>query len=209
MPVVPLRFSSARRGKNWRGHNGVEIVMVRRTKMWVAVSILLASASAQVAFAQDRSVICESVDNGRNSCPMRTDGHVRLAEQMSKAPCVKHQNWDVESGGVWVSDGCRGRFELVRDEGARDDNRGFDDRRDQAPPPPPPPLPSDGASARLQSKCAHRVADYRRISPDDAIPQGSRIVSGGLFEVTIGTPQGAMVCTVDNDGNVRGVNEAQ
>jgi hypothetical protein len=187
----------------------MEIVMVGRTKMWTGVSILLAFATSHVAFAQDRSVVCESIDNGRNSCPMRTDGHIRLAEQMSKAPCVKHQNWDVENGGVWVSDGCRGRFELVRDEeGRRDENRGYDDRRDQAPPPPPPP-PSDGASARLQSKCAHRVADYRRISPDDAIPQGSRVVSDGMFEVTIGTPQGPMVCTVDNDGNVRGVNEAQ
>ena len=189
----------------------MEIVMVGRTKMWAAISVLMACTAAPMAFAQDRSVVCESIDNGRNSCPMRTDGHVRLAEQMSKAPCVKHQNWDVEAGGVWVSNGCRGRFELASrdDDDRRGDNRGYDDRRELAPPPPPPPPPSDGASARLQSKCAHRVADYRRISPDDAIPQGSRVVSDGLFEVTIGTPQGPMVCTVDNDGNVRGVNEAQ
>ena len=131
---------------------------------------------------------------------MRTDGHVQLVEQLSQTPCVKHQNWDVEDRGVWVSDGCRGRFELVsrEDEGRRD-------RADQAPPPPP----ADGASIRLQAKCAHRVADFRRISPDDAIPQGSRVVNGGLFEVTIGTPQGPMICTIDNDGNVSGINEAR
>ncbi len=175
-------------------------------KQWIASALVLACAATEGAYAQDRSVVCESIDNGRNSCPIRTDGHVRMVEQMSRAPCVKHQNWDTEEGSVWVSNGCRARFELVRDD--RDERRGYDDRR-EAPPPPPPPPPSDGASVRLQAKCAHRVADYRRISPDDAIPQGSRTVDDGVFEVTIGTPQGSMVCTVDRDGNVRGVNEAQ
>ena len=179
--------------------------MARRTQIWTAISFVFACAAAPIAFAQDRSVVCESLDNARNSCPMRTDGHVQLVEQLSQTPCVKHQNWDVEDRGVWVSGGCRGRFDLVRreDEGRRD---GYD-HADQAPPPSPP--PADGASARLQAKCAHRVADYRRISPDDAIPQGSRVVSDGLFEVTIGTPQGSMICTVDNDGNVTGVNEVR
>jgi hypothetical protein len=183
----------------------MEIVMARRTKIWTAISLLFACVSAPAAFAQDRSVVCESVDNGRTSCPMRTDGHVQLVEQISQTPCVKHQNWDVDERGVWVAGGCRGRFELVRreDEGRRD---GYD-RGDQAPPPPPP--SPDGASVRLQAKCAHRVADFRRISPDDAVPQGSRLVGPGMFEVTIGTPQGPMICTVDNDGNVSGINEAR
>jgi hypothetical protein len=206
---APLRLGSARRAKNLHISNGMEIVMARRTQMWTAVSLLFACAAAPAAFAQDRSVVCESVDNARNSCPIRTDGHVRLVEQISQTPCVKHQNWDVEDRGIWVSDGCRGRFELVsREDGGR---RGDEDRRegdaDQGAPPPPP--SADGASARLQAKCAHRVVDYRRMSPDDAVPQGSRVISGGLFEVTIGTPQGPMICTVDNDGNVRGINEAR
>jgi hypothetical protein len=177
--------------------------MIRRTQIWTAVSFVIACGIAPTAFAQDRSVVCESVDNARNSCAMRTDGHVQLVEQLSQTPCVEHQNWDVEDRGIWVSDGCRGRFELIHREG--EGRRGYD-HGDQAPPPPP---PADGASVRLQAKCAHRVADYRRISPDEAIPQGSRVVSDGLFEVTIGTPQGPMVCAVDSDGNVRGVNEAQ
>ena len=180
-----------------------------QSKQWIASAFVLACAATHGAYAQDRSVVCESIDNGRNRCPMRTDGHVRMVEQLSKAPCIKHQNWDAEDGSVWVSNGCRARFEVVerddrRDD--RDDRRGYDDRRD-APPAPPP--PSDGASVRLQGKCAHRVADYRRISPDDAIPQGSQTVGEGVFEVTIGTPQGSMVCTIDRDGNVRGVNEAR
>ena len=37
----------------------------------------------------------------------------------------------------------------------------------------------------------------------------NNVVGDGLFEVTIGTPQGPMICAVDSDGNVRGVNEAQ
>ena len=175
-------------------------------KQWIAAALVLSCAGAHSVYAQDRSIVCESIDNGRNSCSLRTDGHVRMVEQISKAPCIKHQSWDVEDGGIWVSNGCRARFEVVERDN-RDDRRGGDDDRRDAPPPPPP--PAEGASARLQAKCAHRVADYRRISPDDAIPQGSRAVDDGVFEVTIGTPQGPMVCTVDRDGNVRGVNEGQ
>ncbi|MEP6482854.1 MAG: DUF3011 domain-containing protein [Rudaea sp.] len=179
-------------------------------KNLIAAALLIAIGGTTSAFAQDRSVVCESIDNGRNSCPIRTDGRVRMVEQFSKTPCVKHDNWDVEDNGVWVSGGCRARFESMsrrEHEDRRDDDRRGDDRRDdqagmQTPPP-------DGASIRLQAKCAHRVAEYQRISTDDAVPQGSRVVGDGLFEVNIGTPQGTMVCTVDQDGNVRGVMQGQ
>ncbi len=181
--------------------------MQRQGKQWLATSLLIALGGLHQAIAQDRSVVCESIDRSRNSCPMRTDGHVRMVEQMSKAACVKHESWDVEDGGVWVSNGCRARFELVgRDH---DERRDRDDRRDDDDRAPPPPPPAEGAPIRLQAKCARRVADYRRISTDDAIPQGSSLVNDGLFEVSIGTPQGPMTCTIDRDGNVRGVNEAQ
>ena len=177
-------------------------------KLVAAATLLIGSACAHSAFAQDNSITCESNNNGRNACPLPFNGHVRLVEQMSRAPCVKHQNWDVQDGSIWVSDGCRARFVVVpRDRDERVD-RGGDDRDDRAPPPPPPEQ-SSGAPLRVQAACVHRVADYRRISRDDAIPQGSRAVADGLFEVSIGTPQGPMICTVDQDGNVRGVAEGQ
>ena len=179
---------------------------------FVAAATLLLGAHS--AFADDNSIKCESNDNGRNACPLPFSGHVRLVDQLSRTPCVKHQNWDVQDGSIWVQDGCRARF-VVIPRGERDADR---DDRDMPPPPPqqlqeaPPPQmqeQSSGAPLRVQAACVHRVADYRRISRDDAIPQGSRAVADGLFEVSIGTPQGPMICTVDQDGNVHGVAEGQ
>ncbi len=175
---------------------------------WVATAtLLIGCAGAHSAFAQENSITCESNDNARNACPLPFGGHVRLVDQMSRAPCVKHQNWDVQDGSIWVSGGCRARFVVVPRD--RDDRRDDRDDRDDRQPPPPPQEQSAGAPLRVQAACVHRVADYRRISRDDAIPQGSRAVADGLFEVSIGTPQGPMTCTVDQDGNVRGVAESQ
>ncbi len=175
----------------------------------VAAATLLIGAHG--AFAQDSSITCESTNNDRNACPLPYNGHVRLVDQLSRTTCVRHQNWDVQDGSIWVSGGCRARFVVVP-RGDRDDRRGDrddrDDRDDRAPPPPPQ-QESSGAPLRVQAACVHRVADYRRISRDDAIPQGSRAVADGLFEVSVGTPQGPMICTVDQDGNVRGVSEGQ
>jgi len=176
-------------------------------KFAALAALSIGAACAHSAFAQDNAIKCESNDNGRNACPLPFSGHVRLVDQLSRTPCVKHQNWDVQDGSIWVSDGCRGRF-VVIPRGERDERNGDRDDRD-APPPPPPREESSGAPLRVQAACVHRVADYRRISRDDAIPQGSRAVADGLFEVSIGTPQGPMICTVDQDGNVHGVAEGQ
>ena len=179
-------------------------------KFAALAALSVGAAFAQSASAQETSIKCESNDNDRNACPLPFSGHVRLVDQLSRTPCVKHQNWDVQDGSIWVSDGCRGRF-VVIPRGERDER--YSDRDDRDMPPPPPQQvqqpESSGAPLRVQAACVHRVADYRRISRDDAIPQGSRAAADGLFEVSIGTPQGPMICTVDQDGNVRGVAEGQ
>jgi hypothetical protein len=178
-------------------------------KYAATAALLIGGAGAHNAFAQDNSITCESNNNERNACPLPFSGHVRMVDQLSRAPCVRHQNWDVQDGSIWVADGCRARFVVIPRE--RDERYGERDDRDDRPPPPPPPPQEDssGAPLRVQAACVHRVADYRRISRDDAIPQGSRAVADGLFEVSIGTPQGPMICTVDQDGNVHGVAEGQ
>jgi hypothetical protein len=186
----------------------VEAIMQTYGKFVATTTLLIGCAAAHSAFAQEASVTCESNNNDRNMCPMPFAGHVRIADQMSRTPCVRHQNWDVQDGSIWVSGGCRARFVVLPRD--RDDRMGDrDDRDDRAPPPPPPQDNNAGAPLRVQAACVHRVADYRRISRDDAIPQGSRAVADGLFEVSVGTPQGPMICTVDQDGNVRGVAEGR
>jgi Protein of unknown function (DUF3011) len=188
----------------------VEEFMQTYGKYVAAATLLIGCAGAHSAFAQDNSITCESNNNDRNACPLPFSGHVRMVEQLSRAPCVRHQNWDVQDGAIWVSGGCRARFVVMPRD--RDDRRGDRDERgdrDDRQPPPPPPQQDNGAPLRVQAACVHRVADYRHISRDEAVPQGGRAVADGLFEVNVATPQGPMICTVDQDGNVHGVAEGQ
>ncbi|HEY4582537.1 MAG TPA: DUF3011 domain-containing protein [Lysobacter sp.] len=56
---------------------------------------------------------CESDGRRERSCPLRTQGSVRLAKQLSSAACVAGRSWGVEGDSVWVREGCRAEFEIV------------------------------------------------------------------------------------------------
>jgi len=60
------------------------------------------------------SIICESRKGGRRRCPTGTDGPVQLVEQYSDADCIEGVTWAWTPGEVWVTRGCRARFEPVR-----------------------------------------------------------------------------------------------
>lgn len=62
-------------------------------------------------FAGQR-IRCESRDNRPGTCAVDTRGGVRLVKQISKAACVRGRTWGQDRYGVWVSDGCRGEFEI-------------------------------------------------------------------------------------------------
>jgi hypothetical protein len=60
----------------------------------------------------DRQIVrCESRDRRTVYCRADTRGGVRLVDQLSDRPCVRGRTWGVASRGLWVTDGCRGRFE--------------------------------------------------------------------------------------------------
>lgn len=60
-----------------------------------------------------RVIKCESVGGRWNHCAAKTEAGVALAQQLSKKPCLRNQNWGTDTGGVWVSGGCRGEFRLL------------------------------------------------------------------------------------------------
>lgn len=62
-----------------------------------------------------RTVRCESRDNRTVHCGVDTRGGVRLVDQMSRSSCVRGRTWGTDRHGIWVSRGCRGRFELRND----------------------------------------------------------------------------------------------
>ena len=63
------------------------------------------------------TVVCESIGYDRNFCRADTRGGVSLEEQLSTSgsrggKCSYNDTWGYDSGGVWVRNGCRGRFRL-------------------------------------------------------------------------------------------------
>lgn len=60
-----------------------------------------------------RQVIrCESRDRRTVYCGVDTRGGVRLVDQMSDRSCVRGRTWGTNSRGLWVTNGCRGKFEI-------------------------------------------------------------------------------------------------
>ena len=78
----------------------------------VAVSFIgVLSLTSTTAHGQDypNTVRCGSVNGQRSFCRVMW-GDARLLEQESRTPCIRGENWDLSSRGIWVTDGCRGTF---------------------------------------------------------------------------------------------------
>lgn len=59
---------------------------------------------------QQGTVRCESEDGRTRHCPADVRGGVRLSHQLSRTDCVQGRNWNYDTGGIWVSGGCRAEF---------------------------------------------------------------------------------------------------
>jgi hypothetical protein len=80
---------------------------------------------APALFAE--TIRCESDRGRRHDCSFEGWGRVELIRQISRTNCIEGRTWGTERHAVWVSDGCRADFRLIRRD--REDNR--DDRRDR------------------------------------------------------------------------------
>ena len=61
-----------------------------------------------------REVVCSSVDNRYNECPVPFRGTAVITQQISKSACIEGQTWGQKAGAVWVRNGCRARFGITR-----------------------------------------------------------------------------------------------
>src|SRR5687768_5166908 len=78
----------------------------------LALFALAAPMAASAQYGGTRTVRCES-DNGRTEvCRVDTRGGVRLIDQTSRAPCVQGRTWGADGRGIWVTNGCRGKFRV-------------------------------------------------------------------------------------------------
>lgn len=78
------------------------------------------------------TIRCESDDRRTRHCDIDTRGGVRIARQLSDAPCVEGRSWGYDRGGVWVSQGCRAEFVVGAGGGYRPGDRpGYGNDRGQ------------------------------------------------------------------------------
>ncbi len=84
-------------------------------------SVLLAAAAAALlpgtargqatGSGQDVSrILCESAPGQRQACPVSTARGVTLVEETGTSPCLLGNTWGYDASGIWVRDGCGGRF---------------------------------------------------------------------------------------------------
>jgi hypothetical protein len=60
---------------------------------------------------------CSSVEDKYRECQLPINGRARLIKRRSDSPCIEGRSWGQRGDRVWVDDGCRARFEVVRSGG--------------------------------------------------------------------------------------------
>lgn len=86
-----------------------------------AASIAAGTVAAQPAgeILVRKTVTCHSNDSKFQRCNVHGWEGAQLLRQVSKTPCVRGQNWDVDGEWLWVSGGCRADFGEVRRDAPR------------------------------------------------------------------------------------------
>jgi len=61
---------------------------------------------------QAQQLYCGSDDNRQRRCNVTIRRDARLVRQASKAACIEGRSWGWDPNGIWVSNGCRGDFQV-------------------------------------------------------------------------------------------------
>ena len=73
-------------------------------------AVLLAAATFSSTVLADKIIRCESKNHQYKECRINTHGYVRLQKQTSRSKCIQGRTWDYDRRGIWVDDGCAGKF---------------------------------------------------------------------------------------------------
>ena len=71
---------------------------------------------------------CASPDGKYRECQLPVDGLARLVKKKSDAPCIEGQSWGQRGDRVWVTRGCRAKFEVARGGGGGSSGQQIDCR---------------------------------------------------------------------------------
>ncbi len=98
--------------------------MFARGVLIAALGLMGSQAHAQRYWRPGEVFVCQSNNYQQNYCYADTRNGVALRRQLSDAACVRGRTWGFDRRGVWVTQGCKGEFQVMGR---------------MAPPPPPPP----------------------------------------------------------------------
>lgn len=63
------------------------------------------------SYRGQREISCESHDERYRQCNADFRGRARIVRQLSNSPCIEGRSWGQSPGLIWVSRGCRARFQ--------------------------------------------------------------------------------------------------
>lgn len=67
------------------------------------------------SYAPEQVVRCESSGDGEQYCAARIGrGRVEIQRQLSKSACRFNSSWGYDRKGIWVNQGCRADFAVLR-----------------------------------------------------------------------------------------------
>ena len=133
------------------------------------------------------TIRCESNDDRRKHCEVTNidPDSVTMDRKLSHANCYRGQNWDADSRGIWVDQGCRAEFGYVS-KGAGYGGGG-----------------SGGASeSSMRNACIDRAArDWAVTTSNLEITRSERQQNGG-YRFNVQSKRTSGTCMVDRSGNV-------
>jgi len=180
--------------------------------------ILIIAAGATPALAE--RITCESHGGGAEACgTVQPRSAVRVVKQLSNTPCVEEQNWGLgpNHDSIWVSGGCRAVFDVqpprnepyseaqYRDNELRDEPQRGDEPHREEPRAGSRYARSDNLRANARQACIDQATSGQGFGPDQVTASDAHWIGHGMLSVSLDTPDGPLLCTVDRDGNVRSI----
>ena len=131
------------------------------------------------------TVLCESRDDRRKHCevPNIDPDSVTMERKLSNANCYRGQNWDADSQGVWVDNGCRAEFAYVTRGGGYGGGGG-------------------ASESSMRKACINRASREWAVTTSNLeITHAERLQNGG-YRFNIQSKRTSGTCMVDSGGNV-------
>ncbi len=106
-----------------------------------------------------------------------------MERKLSRANCYRGQNWDADSSGIWVDNGCRARFAYVSRSGGSHGGGG-------------------ASVSSMRQACIDRAAREWSVTTSNLeITHTERQQNGG-YRFNVQSKRTSGTCMVDRSGNV-------